>query len=1047
MLISGINSDISRGLTAYSVPDSIQSGDTGGLNLQTNYRYNYFTGLVERETNPDGVWTDYEYDQALRLKKVTSQIGVVAVTKFDQDSNGNDLLTYLSQTTYNDQGPQKVITSRQWSDGAGRVLRAGTGAGSAPDNYDMTATVYDGWGRVTKQSNPYSGDANGNPQAGVNLFWTVNTYDELSRVTGVTLPDTQFIQTDYYGATATSGITVIATDTVGRKRKVEADGFGRPVKVTEQNPANGNPEWETSYSYDVLDNLTQINQGGQLRTFTYDSESRLISETTPEAGPISYAYTDFDAVSTRRDARGVITTYTYGDLNLLTGVSYNNVTGVATTAPVSITYRNASPGKGKIEKVTDVAGSESYGYDNFGRLQSCTRVIDGIIYQKQYEYNEANQMTLMTYPSGKKVNVGRDDRGRLSAVKKVDAFGALLDTYLSGINYRVDGRISGQTLGDGTTESFAYSNDRLQLTSQTVMKGGNTLLSLSYGYEASAGQMGSGSTSGNSGQLVSVNGTINGQGRNQAFTYDNVRRLVTATGWSAWARKFDYDRYGNRTAVWDAVSGGSQLQNTVMEQVGGITTNRIASVNGTAFSYDASGSVAGDGARAYTYDAENRIVGVSGLSSESYGYDAKNHRVKKVVGGVVTHYIWEGDQVIAEYERGGGSAQATGTRYYHQDRLSTRIITDNAGAVVGTTDQLPFGEEIGVSGAGEKHKFTTYERDGALDYAVNRHYDPQRGRFNQVDPLGMGAASLADPQSLNLYAYCANDPVNHADPSGLAFTPELVSEGQFGSGTDNFARGGGGGIGFFIDGVQVSGDVALDFINSGLADYVQSGAGVYGNGSLIVTDLYEPGIDGGYQYAGQQAFFASSPQNPTPQQEQLQNPAPNLPRGTPQQYVRPFTDAFNAARMRLQNSRCAALFNIPLGELAIAETELGYSEAPNYGLDILEATSYRALPLGPPSRNSNGTYSVTGAATISIDNVFVNTQGPFFNIRQAVPGGGTLTFDLGTGLNQTEFAAFQLLHELGHQVGIFLPDAGDSELNRRNSQAVLDACFPELRGR
>jgi RHS repeat-associated protein len=81
---------------------------------------------------------------------------------------------------------------------------------------------------------------------------------------------------------------------------------------------------------------------------------------------------------------------------------------------------------------------------------------------------------------------------------------------------------------------------------------------------------------------------------------------------------------------------------------------------------------------------------------------------------------------------------------------------------------LPFGEEIGGSGEGEKHKFGSYERDGTgLDYAVNRYYDPQQGRFNQVDPLGMGAANLADPQSLNLYNYVQNDPVNSVDPSGL----------------------------------------------------------------------------------------------------------------------------------------------------------------------------------------------------------------------------------------------------------------------------------------
>jgi hypothetical protein len=31
----------------------------------------------------------------------------------------------------------------------------------------------------------------------------------------------------------------------------------------------------------------------------------------------------------------------------------------------------------------------------------------------------------------------------------------------------------------------------------------------------------------------------------------------------------------------------------------------------------------------------------------------------------------------------------------------------------------------------------------------------------------MAAVSLENPQTLNLYAYCANDPVNHTDPSGL----------------------------------------------------------------------------------------------------------------------------------------------------------------------------------------------------------------------------------------------------------------------------------------
>jgi len=827
--------------TAYSEPDSVTSGGDTGLSLQTTYHHNNITGLLENETNPDGVTTDYDYDSALRLTSVTNRnTGAAAETHFDQDNLGNDLLSYISKTSYDDQGTPKVITGRQWFDGAGRVIRAGTGTGGAPNSYDAAATVYDGWGRVTKQSNPYSGDASGN---GSPQFWTTNTYDELSRVTKVTLPgaDNQFIQTDYHGATSTSGATVTVTDTVGRKRMSEVDGLGRLVKVTEQNPANGNLEWDTSYSYDVLNNLTQTYQGGQVRTFGYDAKSRLTSETTPEAGPISYTYTDFDAVSTRTDARNVVTTYTYGDLNLLTKVHYDTASAPGVIAPedVNIGYKQSSPGMAvKIDTVKYGDGttwSESYGYDSFGRMQSRTRWIDGIRYPSQYEYNPVNQMTAMTYPSGKRAKVGHDDRGRLADLKKVDDSGATLETYLSGINYRVDGLISSQNLGDSTTESFEYSGDRLQLTKQKVMKGGSTLLDLSYGYGALAGQMGNGSAAGNSGQLVSVTGTINGQNRNQAFTYDNVGRLVTATGLSSqptegtpWARRFDYDRYGNRTKVWDAVSGGNPLQNTMIEQANGMTTNRmvVESVSGTAFSYDASGNLTQEGAKTYTYDAENRLMSVSvnGIVIESYGYDAMNHRVKKVVGGVVTHYIWEG-KVIAEYERGGSNTQGTGTRYYHQDRLSTRIITDGAGNVKGTTDHLPFGEEIGFTGESEKHKFTTYERDGALDYAVNRHYASQQGRFAQADPLGMGAASLADPQSLNLYSYVQNDPGNAVDPSGLRPNLDPHPYGLGGSGDSSS---------FLIDGVPVSSDLAFSVLHSG--------AGVIGP---LNTTRWDPALNQG----------------------------------------------------------------------------------------------------------------------------------------------------------------------------------------------------------
>jgi len=49
-----------------------------------------------------------------------------------------------------------------------------------------------------------------------------------------------------------------------------------------------------------------------------------------------------------------------------------------------------------------------------------------------------------------------------------------------------------------------------------------------------------------------------------------------------------------------------------------------------------------------------------------------------------------------------------------------------------------------------KKRFTSHDRSEAtgLDYAVSRFYSPPQGRFTQVDPFEIGAASSEDPQTL-----------------------------------------------------------------------------------------------------------------------------------------------------------------------------------------------------------------------------------------------------------------------------------------------------------
>lgn len=332
----------------------------------------------------------------------------------------------------------------------------------------------------------------------------------------------------------------------------------------------------------------------------------------------------------------------------------------------------------------------------------------------------------------------------------------------------------------------------MQLTSQTATASGgaqNGLMNLTYGYQASAGQMGAGSTAGNAGQLVTISGTIGGLTESATYSYDNLGRLVTSNQTSNGAtaqRRFAYDRWGNRTGMWDVVSGGTQIQSITLQQSGGAPTNQIASVTAGStvnYSYDAAGNVTNDGPHTYSYDAENRIVSVDGGATASYAYDQSNRRYKKVVGATVTHYVWDGAQAIAKYDGSTGAVNSeyvfSGSRmiakvssgvtqYFLSDRLSARLMLDTSGNVIGRQGHLPFGEDFGESGSQEKHHFTSYERDSeaGTDYAVNRQYSQNIGRFNSADPY-RPTGYLIDAQSWNRYRYSRNDSINLIDPLGL----------------------------------------------------------------------------------------------------------------------------------------------------------------------------------------------------------------------------------------------------------------------------------------
>lgn len=231
------------------------------------------------------------------------------------------------------------------------------------------------------------------------------------------------------------------------------------------------------------------------------------------------------------------------------------------------------------------------------------------------------------------------------------------------------------------------------------------------------------------------------------------------------------------------------------------TSNRITTAG---FEYDAAGNqvraLRDNVLRRFQYDAANRLVRVKADDNvtiiASYTYSSDNQRLIAEEGGERRYFLTDRGGVAAELAEGSGSTTPAWSRsyvylggrllstltpnasgglfvdYHHPDHLGTRVVSNAQDTTSIEQVTLPFGTSIDSESSGSTNRrFTSYERSNntKLDYAVNRYYDSQQGRFTQVDPLGAGAASVDDPQSFNMYGYVGNDPINRTDHHGLFF--------------------------------------------------------------------------------------------------------------------------------------------------------------------------------------------------------------------------------------------------------------------------------------
>ena len=209
------------------------------------------------------------------------------------------------------------------------------------------------------------------------------------------------------------------------------------------------------------------------------------------------------------------------------------------------------------------------------------------------------------------------------------------------------------------------------------------------------------------------------------------------------------------------------------------TKNQLQDTNND-YVYDSAGNLTQPGpiGGPYVYDAENHLLSAGGVT---YTYDGDGNRVMKSNG---TIYWYGANSASLEETDLNGNLQRW-YYFFNGQRIARGLTTNEVGfymtdhlgnvrylggsATGYALDYYPFGADRIVNNdetGDDRYQFTGKERDSesGLDNFGARYNSSAMGRFMSPDSIG---GRPAFPQSWNLYAYVANNPLNAVDPTGL----------------------------------------------------------------------------------------------------------------------------------------------------------------------------------------------------------------------------------------------------------------------------------------
>jgi RHS repeat-associated protein len=606
---------------------------TGAKRTVTN-TYNA-AGLL---ANTDGPRTDlsdittYEYDAHGNLIKTTNALNHETVIT-QHDAHGRplrliDVNGLVTQLAYNARGR---LLSRTMD---GQVTRfsydqVGNLTGITLPNGAALTYTYDGARRLTAiQDNlgnrmNYTLDAVGNrikeevfDASDVLSRTHARVFNSLNQLVKDTGGEGQMRQ---YGYDA-NGNSISVIDGQNHETRSAFDVLNRLIASTDAE--NGISE----YTYDALDNLVTVKDPkGLLTHYTYNALGDLLQLESPDTGISSYTYDAAGNRISQHDARGIEVLYRYDALNQLTGIDYPD----DNTLDVTFIYDQEPNAVGRLSAMHDASGITRYQYDVRGNPITIETTRSGLTHITAYVYDSIDQLTQITYPSGRTVDYVRNALGQVLRVSTTSTAGET-QVLAEGITYAPFGSMTGLAFGNGTTL--------------------NRTLDLGYRLVANTqpGILEQGFTHDGADNIIAITHDLD-LARDQQLGYDPLNRLISANS-SYGNTTYDYDELGNRL---------NKTTNTLLDTYTyDSASHHLQSITGQnrlSFDYSANGNTIAKGNLTFNYGAHNRLKKVSrqGVITAVYTYNGRGERVKKNANTITYFHYDSIGQLLAESDTQG----------------------------------------------------------------------------------------------------------------------------------------------------------------------------------------------------------------------------------------------------------------------------------------------------------------------------------------------------------------------------------------------------------